>query len=36
MEGNTERGQRGPRKEGMGMVVFTWVAMKGLLARIDK
>lgn len=36
MEGNTERGQRGPQKEGMGMVVLTWVATEGLLARIDE
>lgn len=36
MEGNMEGGQRGPRKEGRGMVVFTWVAMKGLSARIDE
>lgn len=36
MEGNTERGQRGPRKEGMGMVVLTWVATERLLARIDE
>lgn len=36
MERNKGRGQRGPRKEGMGMVVLTWVATEGFLVRIDE